>query len=73
MSEEPIQLSFARLNDRYVQLVQDHRNLQESYRFDTNELRELLRYVAYQRLPLGGTVIETLDPFRQQRIEKILG
>jgi regulator of replication initiation timing len=39
---------------------------------ENKQYQTLLRYVAYQRLPLGSTVIETLPEHWQERVSKIL-
>jgi hypothetical protein len=54
------------------QLIQDRKNLMETYRYDTKELRDALRYVAYQRLTLGNTVFETLSDYQQQKVNRLL-
>jgi len=39
---------------------------------EVKRLRELLRYVAYLRMPLGDKVIEMLDPDRAKEIREAL-
>lgn len=53
-------------------VIDELRDKLEASRSREKKLLEILRYVAYQRLPLGNTVIETLPEHWQQKVETAL-